>query len=348
MGQKIGIAIVGAGRIGRVHAENLAYRIPETKLIAVADPRVEAAGRLAADYHVPHVLDDSEACMRLHGVDAVVICSSTDTHASLIEAAARAGRHIFCEKPIALDIPSIDRALEAVDRAGVKVQVGFNRRFDPSFRRARDMVAEGRIGTPHIVRITSRDPQPPPIEYVKVSGGIFLDMAIHDFDMVRYLVGSEVRDVFAVGTVLVDERIGRAGDFDTAITTLRFSNGTLGTIDNSRQAVYGYDQRVEVFGSKGAVLVGNRTPDSAVLSDVNGVHAAMPLYFFVERYTESYLNEMRAFVHCIVNDKTPPVTGFDGRMPVVIGHAASRSCREGRPVALAEIEGSESKKGTEQ
>ncbi len=337
MGREVNIGIIGAGRIGRVHAEHLAFRIPDANVLAVADVFPEAAERLAADFRVPAAFQDYRMILEDERIDAVVICSSTDTHAQIIEEAAAAGKHIFCEKPIALDLAKIDRALEAVEKAGVKLQVGFNRRFDPSFRRVRELVASGRIGAPHILRITSRDPEPPPIEYVKVSGGIFLDMTIHDFDMARYLMGSEVEEVYAAGNVLVDPAIGEAGDIDTAVITLRFANGALGVIDNSRKAVYGYDQRVEVFGSEGMALVSNKTPDNAVLSDATGVHAAKPLYFFVERYSEAYVEEMQAFVDCIQKDTTPPVTGIDGRIPVVMGYAARKSYEENRPVKLDEI-----------
>jgi myo-inositol 2-dehydrogenase/D-chiro-inositol 1-dehydrogenase len=269
----------------------------------------------------------------------VLICSSTDTHAQFIEEAAQAGKQIFCEKPIALDLGQIDHALAAVDRAGVKLQIGFNRRFDPNFARVREVVATGQIGEPHLLRITSRDPAPPPLAYVKVSGGIFLDMTIHDFDMARFLMGSEVEEIYAAGGVLVDPEIGQAGDIDTTIITLHFANGALGTIDNSRQAVYGYDQRVEVFGSGGCVTADNNYPNTATISDARRVHRDLPLNFFMERYVESYVAEMKAFVACVVNDTPPPVTGLDGRIPVVMGYAAKRSLAEGRPVKLDEIRG---------
>jgi len=335
---RVNIGLIGAGRIGKMHAEHLAFRIPDANLLAVADVFVKAAEKCAADYQIPAAFQDYHRILDNPDIDAVVICSSTDTHAQIIEEAAAAGKHIFCEKPIDFDLERIDRALAAVDKAGVKLQIGFNRRFDPSFKRARDLVAEGKIGKPHIVRITSRDPQPPPIEYIKVSGGIFLDMTIHDFDMARYLINDEVTEMFAVGEVLVDPEIGKAGDIDTAIITLRYASGAIGTIDNSRKAVYGYDQRVEVFGSEGAVVVSNNTRDRAVLSDAEGVHGSLPLYFFVERYTEAYIAEMKAFIDCIQQDKTPPVTGVDGRVPVVMGYAAQKSYEENRPVKLSEID----------
>jgi len=219
----------------------------------------------------------------------------------------------------------------------VKFQVGFNRRFDPNFRRVRDLVAEGKVGQPHLLRITSRDPGPPPLEYVKASGGIFLDMTIHDFDMARFLMGSEVEEIYAAGAVLVDPQIGKLGDLDTALITLRFSSGAIGAIDNSRKAVYGYDQRVEVFGSAGMAAAANETPDRHSFSNAEGVHGPLPLYFFLERYLESYRAEMQAFVDCVLQDKTPPVTGLDGRIPVVMGLAARKSATENRPVRLSEI-----------
>jgi myo-inositol 2-dehydrogenase/D-chiro-inositol 1-dehydrogenase len=298
---------------------------------------LEAAQKCATAFDIPTVTQDHRVITQNPDIEAVVICSSTDTHSQMIEEAAVAGKHIFCEKPIDFDLARIDRALAAVDEAGVKLQIGFNRRFDPNFRRVRELVADGKIGEPHILRITSRDPAPPPIEYVKVSGGIFLDMTIHDFDMARYLIGSEVEEVYVAAGVMVDPEIGKAGDVDTAVITLRFENGVIGTIDNSRQAVYGYDQRVEVFGSGGMVAVSNKTPDSAVVSDGQSVYGPLPLYFFIERYVDSYIAEMRAFLECVQQDETPPVTGIDGRIPVVMGYAARKSYEENRPVRLGEI-----------
>ncbi|MDY7040200.1 MAG: inositol 2-dehydrogenase [Chloroflexota bacterium] len=335
---RVNVGIIGTGRIGRMHAANLAFRVPGASLVAASDVVLEVCQACCQECNIPQAVSDYRRILDDPDVEAVVICSSTDTHARIIEEAAAAGKHIFCEKPIDFDLARIDGSLAAVDRAGVKLQIGFNRRFDPSFKRARNLVAEGKIGQPHIVRITSRDPQPPPIEYIKVSGGMFLDMTIHDFDMARYLINDEVTEVFAAGGVLVDPAIGQAGDVDTAVITLRYANGAIGTIDNSRQAVYGYDQRVEVFGSEGAIVVSNNTRDGAVLSNAAGVHGSLPLFFFIERYTEAYVAEMEAFVECIRQDKTPPVTGIDGRIPVVMGYAAKKSYEENRPVKLGEID----------
>ena len=329
--------VIGAGRIGKIHAENLATRIPGVEVAAIADVDLKAAQDLAVRLHVPVAVDDYHVLFSDPSIDAVAICSSTDTHARLVIEAAQAGKHIFCEKPIDYELTKIDAALEAVEKAGVKLQIGFNRRFDPNFRKVRAMVAEGRIGEPHIIRITSRDPAPPPVSYVKVSGGLFLDMTIHDFDMARYLSGSEVEEVYVAAGVMVDPEIGAAGDVDTAVITLRFANGAIGTIDNSRKAVYGYDQRVEVFGSLGMVQAHNNTTDNDVYYTAEGVQSAKPLYFFLERYMESFIAELREFAQSVQDDTTPPVVGIDGRIPVVIGMAAKKSYLENRPVKISEI-----------
>jgi myo-inositol 2-dehydrogenase/D-chiro-inositol 1-dehydrogenase len=329
------IGIIGAGRIGKMHAQNLATRVPGAQVVAIADPVLDAACEVAQRLHIPMAVADYREVLDNSAVDAVSICSSTDTHAQIMIEAAQAGKHIFCEKPIAIDLKKIDEALAAVDRAGVTLQVGFNRRFDPNFRKVRELVAGHKIGQPHLLRITSRDPAPPPIEYVRVSGGIFLDMTIHDFDMARYLMGCEVDEVYTTGGVMVDPRIGEAGDLDTAVVTLRFANGAIGMIDNSRQAVFGYDQRVEVFGSGGMAMAFNESADTVVYSNADGVHSSKPLYFLLERYTESYIAEMKEFVNCVQNGKQPLAGGLDGRMAVVIGVAAGQSYRENRPIKLS-------------
>ncbi len=329
--------VIGAGRIGKLHAANLATRIRSAEVTAIADVDLSAAQTLAQSLRIPRAEADYRRLLDDPDITAVAICSATDTHACLICDAAAAGKHIFCEKPIDFDLGRIDAALAAVARAGVTFQVGFNRRFDANFSQVRRMVADGKIGEPHLLRITSRDPGPPPMAYVRASGGLFLDMTIHDFDMARFLIGSEVSEVYTLGAVRVDPEIGAAGDLDTAIVTLRFANGVLGTIDNSRRAVYGYDQRVEVFGDGGMVTVSNNLPDQHVYSNADGVHSAKPLYFFLERYNESYVTEMQAFVESVLTGTPPPVTGLDGRVPVVMGLAARRSYDQARPVRLSEI-----------
>lgn len=337
MKEHINIGLIGAGKIGRVHATNLVSRIPNAKLVAVSDVFVDAAKKFGADFGISHVYESHQPILENPEIDAVAICTISETHAPLISEAATAGKHIFCEKPIALDLAKIDAALETVKKHNVKLQVGFNRRFDANFKQVRDVVQNGQIGEPQILRITSRDPAPPPIEYVKGSGGIFLDMTIHDFDMARFLMGSEVTEVYATGNILVDPAIGEAGDIDTALITLRFANGAMGCIDNCRKAVYGYDQRVEVLGSKGMVETGNNTANKATVSDSSGVHGALPLYFYLERYMDAYAAELQAFVNAIQKDEPTPVTGNDGRAPLIIGLAALKSLKENRPVKLSEI-----------
>jgi len=339
MAKVIQVAIIGAGRIGKIHAENIRYFIPEARLAAVADPVADTLGEWAKNLGVGRVTKDAREVLADKGIDAVVVCSSTDTHADMVIAAAEQKKHVFCEKPIDLSVEKVKRALKAVENAGVKLQVGFNRRFDHNFRRVKDLVASGALGAPHLIRITSRDPAPPPPEYVKVSGGIFLDMTIHDFDMARYLSGSEVLEVYAKGAVLVDPAIGQAGDVDTAAVTLTFANGAIGVIDNSRRATYGYDQRIEVFGSKGCATCSNDTPSSVMVSNEEGVRGEKPLYFFLERYKQAFIDEMKEFVAALVHDRPTPVGGLDGLKPVLIGLAAKRSLAEHRPVRVSEIEG---------
>ncbi len=333
----LNVGVLGVGRIGKLHARNVRYGIPQANLVAVADVNIKAAKACAQELEIQDAYESPQAILDDKNIEAVLICTSTDTHSRLIEECAAAGKQIFCEKPIDYDLGKIDSALAAVKKAGVKLQIGFNRRFDPNFHCVQKGVASGNIGAPHLLRITSRDPAPPPIEYVKVSGGIFFDMTIHDFDMARYLAGSEVKKVYASGAVLVDPKIGKAGDIDTATISLEFANGALGVIDNSRQAVYGYDQRVEVFGAKGMLAADNNTPTRTVFCDKKGVHSPLPLYFFLERYNDSFIAELQMFVNAVLNDKEPPVGGADGRAAVVIAMAAQRSYKEKRPVELKEI-----------
>ncbi len=330
--------VIGAGRIGQLHARHLAYRVAQAKLVMICDITEKAAkqcaqecqvARYSTDYH--DILDDPD-------IQAVLICSSTDTHAKIIEEAASAGKHIFCEKPIDHDLQKIDRALAAVDKAGVLLQVGFNRRFDANYQRVRQAVTSGEIGEPHLMHIISRDPGPPPIEYIKVSGGIFLDMTIHDFDMARFLIGSEVEEVYAAGAVRVDPAIGKAGDLDTVMITLKFANGVIATIDNSRKAVYGYDQRAEVFGSKGCISTANNYPNTATIQTKDNVRRDLPLNFFLDRYIDSYLEEIDQFLKAVLEKSPLPVSGKDGRIPVVMAQAARKSYEENRPVRLDEIE----------
>jgi myo-inositol 2-dehydrogenase / D-chiro-inositol 1-dehydrogenase len=327
--KKINVAVIGTGRIGQIHARNLKYQIPGVKLVGVADIVPASAQKVADELEIPVCETDYHRLLTNADIQAVVICSSTDTHAGIMIEAAQAGKHIFCEKPIALDMDKIDEALAVVRKAGVKLQVGFNRRFDPGFQRARMLVASGKIGVPQLLRISSRDPQPPPLDYVKVSGGLFLDMMIHDFDMARFLLAEEVTELMATGHCLIDPAIGACGDVDTAVVLLKFESGALGTIDNSRQAVYGYDQRIEIFGSGGSVVVGNKTPTEVAIHNADSIQSDKPLHFFLERYQEAYLAEMKEFVACVLDNKTPPVGGVDGKISVAMGYAALESIQKG-------------------
>jgi myo-inositol 2-dehydrogenase/D-chiro-inositol 1-dehydrogenase len=328
------IAVIGVGRIGSMHAELLARRVEGAEVACVADASDETARRVGADLGV-----------RATGVEealagearAVAICSSTDTHADLIVAAARAGKAIFCEKPVSLELAEVDRALREVEAAGVPFQIGFNRRFDPAHQAVHDAVASGSVGEPQLVRISSRDPAPPPVAYIRHSGGIFLDMTIHDFDMARFVTGSEVVEVFARGAVRIDPSFADADDVDTALITLVHEDGCLTAIDNSRQAVYGYDQRVEVFGSRGMAASENPYAHSGVVRTAEGTRMSALPHFFLERYIPSYLREWDAFVRAVRAGSAPEVGPADARAPLVIGLAAWRSLREGRPIRIEEV-----------
>ena len=326
------IGVLGVGRIGKMHAGIIARETPGAELAGVFDVNDEAARAVAAEFQVPVMT--VEEMLASPDVDAVAVCSSTDTHVELIEKAAAAGKAIMCEKPVSLDLTEVDKALAAVEAANVPFMVGFNRRFDPTHAAVQHAVADGRIGEPHIARLSSRDPAPPPVEYIKVSGGIFVDMMIHDFDMARFVVGSPVVEVYATGGVRIDPAIGEAGDLDTAVVVLKHEDGTITTIDNSRQAVYGYDQRLEVFGSEGMAVSENPMKDAAMVYTADGRGGANLPYFFLDRYMDSYRQEWQAFVRYVEEGGPSPVSGADGRAPVAIGIAAWESVRTGKTVAV--------------
>jgi myo-inositol 2-dehydrogenase / D-chiro-inositol 1-dehydrogenase len=332
------LGVVGVGRIGRMHAELLARRVPGAAVSMVHDAMAGAADSVGEMLGVP-VASSAEELLRSTEVDAVAICSSTDTHADLLVAAAQAAKPAFCEKPISLDLAQVDRATAAIERAGIPVQIGFNRRFDPAHHSVARAVANGTIGDVHLVRISSRDPAPPPLEYVRTSGGLFLDMTIHDFDMARYVTRSEVVEVFARGTLRIDPSFAEADDVDTAAVTLTHANGCLTVIDNSRQAAYGYDQRVEAFGSLGMAASENPLAHTGVVRTAEGTSQSALPHFFLDRYVPSYLRQWEAFVEAVRDGRAPPVTIADGRAPLVIGLAAWRSLRERRPVRVEEIDG---------
>ncbi len=336
MKRKVNIAVIGTGRIGSVHSRNLALSIPEANLVAVCDIRLEVAQAVAAELGIQRVVQDYHELLTDPEIEAVLIATNTDTHAFIVKDVAMAGKHIFCEKPLALDLESIDDALSTVEKCGVKLQVGFNRRFDKSFQRVHEIVASGEIGRPCILQIIDRDPVPPPVEYALTSGGMFLDLTIHDLDMARFQMG-EIEEIYAIGNVLVAPDLRQANDVDTDIVTLKFENGAIGVIDNSRQAVYGYDQRLEVFCSHGTARAENEAENTVLKGNENGFLSARPPYFFLQRYAPCYVEEVRRFLECVRDDQPVPISGKDGRLAVVLGFAAWKSLRENRPVKLSEF-----------
>ncbi|MBM3130751.1 MAG: inositol 2-dehydrogenase [Chloroflexi bacterium] len=336
MTKQVNIAVIGTGRMGSVHTRNLARAIPEANLVAVCDIRLDVAQAIADELGVKRVVRDYHELLTDQSIEAILIATNTDTHAFIVKDVAAAGKQIFCEKPIALDLADVDGALAAVEKHGVKFQVGFNRRFDKSFRRVHEIVASGEIGRPCILHIIARDPEPPSVEYARTSGGMFLDMTIHDFDMARYQ-GGEIEQVYAIGNVLVAPQLKQADDVDTTLVTLKFANGAMGVIDNSRQAVFGYDQRVEVFCANGTAAANNETDNTVIKGNQEGYHSDRLPYFFMNRYASCYVEEVRQFVECVRDNKPVPVGGKDGRAAVVLGYAALKSLRENRPVKVSEI-----------
>jgi myo-inositol 2-dehydrogenase/D-chiro-inositol 1-dehydrogenase len=326
------IALIGAGRIGQIHGRNIAQR-PDVHLRWVADANAEAAAKFAKELGA-EATGDAMRAITDKAVDAVVICSPTDAHAEQIEAAAGAGKAIFCEKPIDLSLERVDRCLAAVRKANVTMMIGFNRRFDASFSAIHQGIRDGRIGELETVIITSRDPAPPPIGYIKQSGGLFRDMMIHDFDMMRWLLGEAPIEVYAAASCMVDPAIGQAGDVDTAMVMLKTASGAIGQISNSRRSVYGYDQRIEAFGSKGMLQAGNRTPTTVEFSGEASVARDKPLHFFLERYAEAYRSELQHFVDCCLGKAQPQTTIEDGRHALALAEAAMQSIKTGQPVKL--------------
>ncbi len=332
------VAVIGAGRMGSIHITNIMDHMTSVTISGVYDTDPGAADKeIIRKYGLICYGSDSEI-WRDTTVDAVCICSPTTTHLEYIRKAARAGKHIFCEKPIGEDISGIKETLKIVKSAGVTLMVGFNRRFDNNFQRAASAVRKGEIGSPHVVKITSRDPHPPSMEFIKTSGGLFFDMSIHDWDMARFLMGAEIESVYATGSNLVDPEIGKLGDIDTAAAVLRFTSGAIAVIDNSRQAVYGYDQRIEIFGSKGSVVIGNQPTNTACISTAECIkHDSIP-HFFINRYMQSYCDELKMFFETLEKKGPSPVSGEDGLAAVKIARAALISHRENRPVSLKEVE----------
>ena len=333
---KIRTLIIGLGRIGKIHLGNL-QAIDEVEIVGICDPTDEAkvfsnkAGLTFYQKDFTDVAGEIQA-------DAIVICSPTDTHANYVSIAAKKGIDVFCEKPLDLSLKKVKQVLKTVNESKIKLMLGFNRRFDSEFQSVKEKIVNGHIGDIHTIKITSRDPSPPPINYIKSSGGMFLDMTIHDFDMIRYLTNKEIVEVYAKGDALVNPEIAKAGDIDTAIINLTFEDGSMAVIDNCRKAVYGYDQRVEVFGSKGMVQSKNKFDKYTLTYSENGVTSALPQHFFLERYADAYKKEIDHFIDCIRHKKTPEVSGFDGLMSLVLGLCAKESLNCNKPVLVSEID----------
>lgn len=332
------VGIIGAGRIGKVHITSISTRVKDAVIKTMADPFLtEETAAWAKNMGVQNTTKDYKEIINDSEIDAVLICSSTDTHSPISLEAIKAGKHVFCEKPIDHDINKIQEVIDALKGTKLKYQVGFNRRFDHNFEAAQKAVAEGKIGTPEVIKITSRDPQPPSVDYIKVSGGLFMDMTIHDFDMARFLSGSDAEEIYVQAANFVDPAIKEAGDVDTAVITMKMENGVIVMIDNCRRASYGYDQRAEIFGSKGMVETKNDSLSTAVISNAEGVTGEKPLYFFLERYMGAYEKEITAFIKAIEDDTEAPLTVMDGLKPVLMGLAAKKSMEEHRPVKISEV-----------
>ena len=328
------VGLLGAGRIGQVHAAVIAAHEGST-LAAISDVYAPAAEELAAKYHAQ--VRSSDEIIADDAIDAVLIATSTDTHSDLIEAATQAGKAVMCEKPVDLSLERARACLKAVSATGRPVMIGFNRRFDPSFAAIRDSLAAGQIGKAELLSVTSFDPAPPPVEYIKVSGGLFRDMMIHDFDMTNFIMGETPVSISASGACLVDPEIGRAGDIDTAVVTLSYADGKLAVIKNSRRAAYGYDQRLELLGADGLLQAQNMLENTVVKSTGQGVISAKPTYFFIERYMPAYKAEWAAFVAAVQEGDDMPVSLQDGVQALAMAEAAQRSFDSSRPVRLADV-----------
>jgi myo-inositol 2-dehydrogenase/D-chiro-inositol 1-dehydrogenase len=333
---KIRIGLIGLGRMGKIHLRHIRQYLPNATVVAVSDAFYNEAD-FKNEYGNIYFTKNAEEVIMHAGVDAIIICTPTSSHAVLVEKAIENGKAIFCEKPLDLSLEITQVLLAKAKDKQVPLMIGFNRRFDPDFMETKKSIGAGKIGNPQIIKITNRDPGLPSIDFVKTSGGMYMDFTIHDFDMVRYLMNKEVVEVYAKGMVFFDEKIGEAGDIDTSLTTLSFADGTYALIDNSRKAIYGYDQRLEIFGDGGMILVENNLHDTNILYNENGIHQALPLHSFTQRYAKSYLKEMELFIDALINKKPMPVRSHDIIMATAIAYAANKSMQEGRPVQLSEI-----------
>lgn len=327
------IGIIGAGRIGKIHSLNIQYRIPNATVKAIATLNPDNKPWLA-NFPDSLFFTDYRQLLAIDEIDAVIIASPSDQHVPQVIASAEAGKHIFCEKPVSFDIETYQSVIEATQKAEVLFQIGFNRQFDQSFLKLKQHILNGDIGDPHILRITSRDPKLPPFDYLQRSGGMLYDQTIHDFAIARFLVDSPVVEIYAEGDTLINPALQSINDIDTAVITLKFDNGCLGIIDNSRQAIYGYDQRIEIFGNCGSCYTNNKFPDDIQFFNQTNVSHSLPSYFFLERYQQSFLDEIKAFVDAVLTNHQPPVTGYDGIEALRLVKAAYQSIKHRRAIKL--------------
>lgn len=333
---KITVGIIGAGKIGKLHAQNI-LQSDKFHLRAIADIRIDHLKGSPFEEKVSYLTTDPMEMIKDKEIDAIFICSLTETHVGFIKAAAKEEKHVFCEKPISLNIEETREVVDVVQETGIKFQIGFNRRFDKHFKKVYEAVHSGKVGKPHIVKITSRDPEPAPESYISRSGGLFIDMTIHDFDMLRYLSGSEVTEVTVKAANLIDSVFEKYKDVDTAVLMLQFQNGSLGVIDNSRRAVYGYDQRIEVFGEKGMVSAENETKTNVQLATKDGISLDQPKYFFMDRYQDAYVTEIDEFANAILQNKPVPCSVEDGYRAELIALAAKTSYEEKKTISISEL-----------
>lgn len=328
----LNIAIIGQGRIGKLHAHNIINHLPQLKLKLMADVKPD---RTWSNEHYIDVTNDVNDILDNNDIHAVLICSPSELHTSQIIECALKGKHVFCEKPIGLNEKCITQALDIVENNNIVLQTGFNRRFDPTFHQLKESVSQGEIDQPHMIRITSRDPEKPSAEYIKKSGGIFMDMSIHDIDMARYIMGQEVSEVLAFGNVFIDDSFTKLNDFDTALIHLKFANDSLGIIDNARQTTYGYDQRIEVFSNTGSIKANNIYENHICSYNHSGISFAKPQYFFLERYQQAFINQLKHFHQRITMNVSPIATGYDGLQALKIAKACKESALMNKPVKVS-------------
>jgi len=333
--KKVCIGIIGVGRIGKIHLDNLSKKFKSVTIEAISDID-EKAEKLCKDYDINKLYKSYKDLVLDKAIDAILLCSPTNQHSEQIIFAAKHGKDIFCEKPVDLSLEKTKKVLKIIDKTKIKFMIGFNRRFDPDFMQVKKMIRNGKIGKVQIIKITSRDPNPPSIDYIKNSGGLFIDMAIHDFDMACYMANDKVKEVYSSGGA-INKKINLAGDLDTAVTTLKFENGIICAIDNSRKSTYGYDQRIEIFGSKGMCGITKKNDKTTFLINGKGIKKPFPKDFFITRYKQAYINEMKEFINCLINNNSPSVSIENAIMSIRIALAAKLSYTENRKVELREI-----------